>query len=655
MKTDGDHISVFSRIVDDVLGHEREAWTGHVGPHWHGMTPSHSPRRLQGWKIHLSAEPRSAEEVLRRATAVLAAERCPFKFTRDPSALRSALGRGFDRAGSGKFLTVYPADDDRFRVLVKELHEATAELTGPRILSDRFYAPGSLVHYRYGGFSPVTEYGPNGLRRDMLIRPDGTLEPDLRVPWFRSPEWAHDPLETGRRQRTEVAAHGEASTSVLVNGRYRVTGAIRHTNRGGVFRAVDTMADDARVIIKQARPYTDIQSDGRDARDMLLNEAKVLAGLQDTGLCARFVEDFTIHGEQFVVQSELAGQTLEDWVLQSTAHGGELPLGTALACVDALVALLGQVHAAGIVLQDFSPGNVLRHEDGSQTLIDLETAARVGEAGGELMTPGFSAPERRSARRSGDLRPAAFADDLYSLGAVICFLAVEQAPLLISDRAAAARPDRLRLRLWLDAAAEAGRPLARRVRPLVEGLTEEEPVRRWGMTTRGPAFAGLFGGHGGALWVAHDLARAVGDVTNQERALELAARLPVDGEVPDDLYQGTAGTGMALLHLWRTTGDERMRAGARACADTLLRQAVGFGSAPAWPSAPGNAHTPGAAGPARRPPGDADEPSRWTQLVQRRLVLELQQDRMARVSSGRSSGRRVRASRMSMVSLKAIS
>lgn len=695
MKSDGEHISVFASIVDDVLGDERGGWETHDGSHWYELTPSHSPRRLQGWKIHLSAEPGSAEEVLRRAASILVVERCAFKFTRDPSALRRSLGRGFDRAGSGKFLTVYPADDDRFRVLAKELHEATARLSGPRILSDRPYAPGSLVHYRYGGFSPVSEVGEDGMRRDMLVRPDGTMEPDLRVPWFRRPDWAQDPLESTGEPR----AARESPPSVLLNDRYRVTGAIRHTNRGGVYRALDTAAGDARVIIKQARPYTDMQSDGRDAREMLLNEAAVLTGLQDMGLCARFVEAFTIHDEQFVVQSEVDGQTLENWVLDRTAQGDELPLDVSLACVDALLELLGRVHAAGFVLQDFSPGNVLRRADGSLTLIDLETATRVGELGGDLMTPGFSAPERRSARHRGASRTAEFADDLYSLGAVICFLAVEQPPLLVPDRGAATRPDSRRLRGWLDAAAAAGRPLARRVRAVVEGLTQEEPGERWGidrarsvllsgaqvadvaadapgpeslllgtlrhllasagahgremwrpdpridgivpgtvmhgtsgvvsvllrawshraflpnadrerleraleradrwfdamLTAPGPAHAGLLGGHAGALWVAHDLARVVGDRTNQERALAMAARLPLDGKVPD-LYHGAAGTGMALIHLWRVTGDERMRAGALACADALLRQAVTVGSAPAWPTTSSGGHTPGSGG-----------------------------------------------------------
>ncbi|MDX3333358.1 hypothetical protein PV620_17525, partial [Streptomyces sp. ME02-6978a] len=46
-------------------------------------------------------------------------------------------------------------DPELFRRLARRLHAATLGLRGPRILSDRPYAPGSLVHYRYGVFGGV--------------------------------------------------------------------------------------------------------------------------------------------------------------------------------------------------------------------------------------------------------------------------------------------------------------------------------------------------------------------------------------------------------------------------------------------------------------------------------------------------------------------
>lgn len=55
---------------------------------------------------------------------------------------------------SGKFITIYPRDEDHFVKLVARFHEATKEFKGPRVLSDRRYPRSSVLHYRYGTFRP---------------------------------------------------------------------------------------------------------------------------------------------------------------------------------------------------------------------------------------------------------------------------------------------------------------------------------------------------------------------------------------------------------------------------------------------------------------------------------------------------------------------
>ncbi|HZD71295.1 MAG TPA: hypothetical protein VFA45_21045 [Actinomycetes bacterium] len=69
------------------------------------------------------------------------------------------------REGAGKFLTVYPVDLEQFRVLAELLHQATAGLDGPVILSDRQYAPGGLAHYRYGAFLAITAAAADSTER----------------------------------------------------------------------------------------------------------------------------------------------------------------------------------------------------------------------------------------------------------------------------------------------------------------------------------------------------------------------------------------------------------------------------------------------------------------------------------------------------------
>ena len=358
---------------DDVLRSiARDALTGDDwittdGEYWHQLHPSEAAERLQGWKIHLSAIPDTAEEVLRRTLEIVKPERCTFKFVRSINEIRRSLSRSFDRSASGKFITLYPADEERFKALVESLDTATSHLPGPRIQSDRRLSPTSLVHYRYGGFAPIRNLVDAGSEQDMLVTPNGALLPDKRVPYFAPPPWAVDPLTQPPKN---PAGATSGSRAARLNGRYSVVEAIRHTNRGGIFRALDTV-DESRVIIKQARPYIDISEIG-DAQDLLRNEASALTHLQGTGLTARLIDQFTVGEDLFVVQEELPGKSLEDWVLSGALRGKSLAPSDVLACCRALMDLVARVHGEGFVIQDLTPTNVLRTDSGTLSLIDLK-------------------------------------------------------------------------------------------------------------------------------------------------------------------------------------------------------------------------------------------------------------------------------------------
>ena len=87
-----------------------------------------------------------------------------------------------DRSGSGKFITVYPRDDEQFCYLLDSLNELTENVEGPYILSDTKYGNGS-VYFRYGGFyyrKQVLEGGKNVM---VIATPDGNTIEDKRVPF----------------------------------------------------------------------------------------------------------------------------------------------------------------------------------------------------------------------------------------------------------------------------------------------------------------------------------------------------------------------------------------------------------------------------------------------------------------------------------------
>ncbi|MFQ6193865.1 class IV lanthionine synthetase LanL [Streptomyces sp. NPDC000405] len=458
----------YQSIATRILGAERSAWSMRNGETWCALAPPGYRPRRQGWKLHVSATVASAHQVLEHAARVLVAHGCAFKFAVSPRVTADLTSVRAPRPHSGKFLTAYPADDEQLRTLAEELHRATLGLAGPVILSDRRYRPGSLVHYRYGCFSPPRELDDEGFYRGRLQAPDGTYVTDERNPWFSPPAWARPPFDdVPERPRSRGGP-------VLLADRYLVHEAIRHSNRGGVYRARDrhTGRD---VLLKEARPHVGAQPGGTDARDRLRHEAEVLSLLAPHGVAPAPHGVFEAGGHVFLAEDLIDGENLQQWSAdRASRHGGRLPVADAWRLARDLTRLIGVVHAAGFVLRDLKPTNVLVWPDGTPVLVDLEGAVRTGDTAPVLGTQGFTAPEYLSRTEAG---PAPGPEaDCYSLGVTLLHATAGINPVLAPDTQPT-RPPGERL-ATLVAAAAPDCPALRALAPLVLGLTADPPARR---------------------------------------------------------------------------------------------------------------------------------------------------------------------------------
>ncbi|MGW4381609.1 class IV lanthionine synthetase LanL [Kitasatospora sp. NPDC004531] len=442
-------------------------WTVAVEGFWCTVRPPGRELPAQGWKLHVSAASPAAAEVLAAVAAVLAEDPCAFKFAADRERVHEINSRNSDRASAGKFITVYPDGDEQFRRLAAELHRATSGMPGPAILSDRPYRPGSLVHYRYGVFAARALLGPDGAYRSMLRGPGGEPVEDVRTASYRRPPWVADPVEgAGSSTPAPPAARGRRA-GVLLDGRWALTAALRHSAKGGVFLGTDPATGDE-VVVKQARAHIEVDRSGTDARAALRHEAELLGRLADTGLTPRVHALVEQQDSLFLVQERLPGKALGSWVAARLRHDGTPDVAWAEAgpVVTALLDLVERVHGRGLVLRDLSPGNVLVRPDGTVGLVDLELAVPAGASAGTAGTPGYRAPEQSGPHRSAVAAPAA---DLYALGGLLFLLATGHDPLLPGDGAPTA---------WLAAAARTG-STARRLAPLVLGLRADDPELRW--------------------------------------------------------------------------------------------------------------------------------------------------------------------------------
>ncbi|MBB4889276.1 class IV lanthionine synthetase LanL [Streptomyces netropsis] len=466
----------YQAIALRVLGEcSATGWTLRDGETWCMVTPPRHVPRQQGWKLHLSATPASAARVLESATRILVAHECAFKFAVSPRVTAELTSVRAPRAQSGKFLTVYPLDDDQLRVLTGQLHEATLGLAGPAILSDRRYRPDSLVHYRYGCFARPRELSDEGLYEGRLQAPDGTFVADERNPWFSPPPWARPPFEPPVR----TAAGRRRGAPVLIAGRYLVREAVRHSNRGGVYRAYDRRTG-ADVLLKEARPHIGATSDGKDARYWLRYEADVLEQLAPLRITPAVRDVFESAGHVFLVEDLIDGKSLQRWTTDGIARDdhGLIPVTALWKLARELTHMIGRMHAAGFVVRDLKPGNIVMTPHDTPVLVDMECAVRADERAHVVGTHGFTAPEYLGGPdRDDDTPPPAPGPevDCYSLGATLLYAATGIIPLLADD----SPPRRTagdRLAEIVDTAAPAA-PALRALAPLVIGLTADGPAR----------------------------------------------------------------------------------------------------------------------------------------------------------------------------------
>ncbi|MGE0544969.1 MAG: lanthionine synthetase LanC family protein [Dehalococcoidia bacterium] len=556
----------------------------------------------QGWKLHVSATPVSAVEVLEAALDVLFAEGVRFKVMGTLGRLEALNGGYFGLSQIGKFITVYPSDDAQAVRLALTLDEATRGFRGPRVPTDRPLRPGSLVHYRYGAMIRRPEAEAAGEEAGGvydLLDSAGRLTADPRLDYYLPP-----PPEIADPFEAAGAYIPRPARDPLLKGRYLVTNALSQSARGGVFRAVDLGAQPARLcLVKEAWHDVFLDQYGRDARDWAANEERVLTCFAGDPLLPRCDDRFEQNGNHYIVLEYIAGVPLDRVLSDSHSLTDGIDPAAVTAIGLATAEALAHVHELGLVFRDFKPSNVIETPDGGYRLIDFGIAyAYHADAAPAL---GLGTPPYLS-REQYDLEHPSPADDIFAWGAVLHHLACGEASIAdmpkgsewrrpfarrpvaelrpafpsplaaVIDRAVAwERAERFstmdEARAALAAAAAQLRAARGWARPHIgagELVPEAHPLAPAAV---GPA-------------EALRLAREVGDALcaaaeERDGGLRWAARREGDErhEYGPDLYSGAAGVGLFLAELAQATGEARYTDAARGTARWLGGPAWGRG------------------------------------------------------------------------------
>jgi tRNA A-37 threonylcarbamoyl transferase component Bud32 len=408
-----------------------DGWQRSEFGHWLAYVPEKPELPVQGWKIHVSACVDNVAEILTATWKYCVANDVPFKFIRSQELFFLRNVKYAKRESSGKFVTIYPADDAQLQTVLTELGDALDGQPGPYILSDLRWGAGPL-YVRYGGFAERHCIGAGGELVPALEDATGRLVPDRRGTTFQVPAWVTLP--------EFLKPQLEARNSTTLEGLpYRIDRALHFSNGGGVYAGTHLPTGED-VVLKEARPYAGLAWDRADAVTRLGRERDTLQRLAGLDVVPALRDYFTLGDHHFLVEDFVEGSTLRSQIARRfpiSVLGADNETAVAEYATWALdmcaraEAAVAQLHDRDVVIGDLSANNMLVRDDGSIVLIDLEVATLSGDEGRPTVaTSAFMPP----ASQTG------LAVDRYALACLRLFVFLPQLTALLRLDLDKARP-----------------------------------------------------------------------------------------------------------------------------------------------------------------------------------------------------------------------
>jgi serine/threonine protein kinase len=397
-------------------------WRLNQGYFWTQTLSPKAKHPAQGWKIHVSALPESALRILNKVASVCFSYGVEFKFASDSHILISQLRKSCSRQSAGKFITIYPGCENTFKSVIESLYVVLKDEQGPYILSDRQYKDASVLFYRYGGIQSFLEINVNGERKLCILNENYEFIEDIRSPYFILPDFVKDDLYQKIVPIFDSDKNFGKGKIQLFGGKYEIISVIKHSNAGGVYKAKNVITQQE-AIVKECRPYVEINEEGVDSIERLKKEFRILLKISKTNISAEALDFFEEWNHSFMAQELIEGQNLRQYIARSNKliHATssdmvmqewfENVLNISVQLFEKIILL----HENGIVFGDLSLNNIIINPDNLNIrLIDFEGAYEPGvDRNTNMFSPGFGKHSRK-VKKTVD-----FSDDYYALGSFL--------------------------------------------------------------------------------------------------------------------------------------------------------------------------------------------------------------------------------------------
>lgn len=370
--------------------------------HWRYYMYSGNILPDQGWKIHISAPIYAAQKILDLCAAFLIENKIDFKYVDNRWELFLKNSKYGDRGGAGKFITIYPADDNVFKYAILELEKILKDTpNGPYILSDKCWKD-SNIYFRYGGIKPI--YAELSGSRVLAIKNiNGEYMEDAREPYYNLPEFVTEP-DFIRKMDVELNESEDEKSNLDI---FEITGAIHFSDAGGMYTA-NNKSNGKKVILKEGRPEAGLDGNYKDAVSRIYHEALMLDKMKDIPEVVEYYGIFNEWKHVFLVEEFVNGVNFNSWCtirfpFQYNLDKEKEYCQNTCKILKNTIRAIKAMHNRNIGMGDLQPMNIMVNEDDfSIRLIDFEAADDLkSKSMPALVTPGF-ATEKAKTRLQGD-------------------------------------------------------------------------------------------------------------------------------------------------------------------------------------------------------------------------------------------------------------